>query len=128
MESPKQEPIAVIGMACRFPAAPTSPSKLWDLLRSPRNLVKRVPTDRFDSKAYFHPNGSYHGATDCQDAYFLEEDVTRFDNAFFNIQPAEAEAMDPQQRLLMETIYDSLYGNIRNNTQNASFDSPISFE
>ena len=110
METPKQEPIAVIGMAYRFPGGSSSPSKLWDLLRAPRDLAQRVPADRFDSTGYFHPNGSHHGATDCRNAYFLEEDVTRFDNAFFNIQPGEAEATDPQQRLLMETIYESLYG------------------
>lgn len=108
MAPEQHEPIAVIGMACRFPGGSDSPAKLWDLLRSPRNLVKRVPTDRFNPTAYFHPNGSHHGTTDCQEAYFLDEDVSRFDNSFFNIQPAEAEAMDPQQRLLMETIYDSL--------------------
>lgn len=104
----QQEPIAVIGMACRFPGGSSSPSKLWDLIRNPRDLSERVPPSRFDSTAYFHPNGSYHGATDSRDAYFLEEDVALFDNAFFNIQPAEAEAIDPQQRLLMETVYDSV--------------------
>lgn len=108
MASSDQEPIAVIGMACRFPGASDSPSKLWELIRDPENLSKKVPTARFDSTAYFHPKGSYHGATDSQQAYFLEQDVARFDNGFFNIQPAEAEAIDPQQRLLMETVYDSL--------------------
>lgn len=104
-----QEPIAIIGMACRFPGGSNSPSKLWDLIKSPRNLSKRVPDERFNSEAFFHTNGSYHGATDSREAYFLEEDVALFDNAFFNIQPGEAEAVDPQQRLLMETVYDSLY-------------------
>ncbi|PSR84131.1 hypothetical protein BD289DRAFT_453499 [Coniella lustricola] len=103
-----QEPIAVIGMACRFPGGSNSPSKLWDLIRSPRDLSQRVPKSRFDPEAYFHANGSYHGATDSRNAYFLDEDVALFDNAFFSIQPAEAEAIDPQQRLLMETVYDSL--------------------
>jgi hybrid polyketide synthase/nonribosomal peptide synthetase ACE1 len=109
MNTSEQEPIAVIGMACRFPGGSNSPSKLWDLLQSPRDLSKRVPTERFDSTGYFHPNGSQHGATDSREAYFLDEDVTRFDNGFFNIQPAEVEAIDPQQRLIMETVYDSLY-------------------
>ncbi|KGO74905.1 Acyl transferase/acyl hydrolase/lysophospholipase [Penicillium italicum] len=108
MASSDQEPIAVIGMACRFPGGSNSPSKLWELIRDPKNLSKKVPTARFDSTAYFHQNGSYHGATDSQQAYFLEQDIARFDNGFFNIQPAEAEAIDPQQRLLMETVYDSL--------------------
>jgi hybrid polyketide synthase/nonribosomal peptide synthetase ACE1 len=108
MAVPNQEPIAVIGMACRFPGGSDSPSKLWDLLQSPQNLSKRIPADRFDTAGFHHPNGSQHGATDASNAYFLEEDVACFDNSFFNIQPAEAEAIDPQQRLVMETVYDSL--------------------
>lgn len=102
------EPIAVIGMACRFPGDADSPSKLWDLMQSPRNLSKRVPADRFDTTGFHHVNGSRHGATDATNAYFIEEDISKFDNSFFNIQPAEAEAIDPQQRLVMETVYDSL--------------------
>ncbi|KAL2167663.1 hypothetical protein VTG60DRAFT_964 [Thermothelomyces hinnuleus] len=108
MGAAEQEPIAVIGMACRFPGGSDSPSKLWELLKSPLDIAKPIPDDRFDSSGFYHHNGSHHGATDCREAYFLDEDVTRFDNAFFNIQPGEAEALDPQQRLLMETIYDSL--------------------
>ncbi|KAJ4855607.1 AMP-binding enzyme domain-containing protein [Trichoderma breve] len=104
----EQEPIAIIGMACRFPGGSDSPSKLWDLIQSPRDLSKRVPADRFDATGFFHTNGSQHGALNAPNAYFIEEDVTRFDNTFFNIQPAEAEAIDPQQRLVMETVYDSL--------------------
>lgn len=104
----EKEPIAVVGMACQFPGGSDSPSKLWDLLKSPRDLSKRVPTDRFDSTGFFHTNGSHHGATDCRDAYFIEGDVTKFDNGFFNIQPGEAEALDPQQRMLLESVYDSL--------------------
>ena len=106
--APFKEPIAVIGMACRFPGGSDSPSKLWDLLKSPRNLSQKIPSDRFDTKGFHHDNGSHHGATDARNAYFLNEDVTRFDNGFFNIQPAEAEAIDPQQRLILETVYDSL--------------------
>ena len=104
----EHEPIAIIGMACRFPGGADSPSKLWNLLRSPTDLTKRIPLDRFDVTGFYHANGSQHGATDATRAYFLEEDVNRFDNTFFNIQPAEAEAIDPQQRLLLETVYDSL--------------------
>ncbi|KAF4502344.1 Nonribosomal peptide synthetase 14 [Fusarium agapanthi] len=108
MVVPEQEPIAIIGMACRFPGGSDSPLKLWDLLQSPRDLSKRVPAERYDTTGFHHDNGSHHGATNAPNAYFIEEDVTRFDNTFFNIQPAEAEAIDPQQRLVMETVYDSL--------------------
>lgn len=102
------EAIAVIGSACRFPGESNSPSELWRLLQSPRDLSRRVPADRFDISAYYHPDPSHHGTTDCKESYFLEGDVTAFDNGFFNLQPAETEAIDPQQRLLMETVYDSL--------------------
>ncbi|KAG2416157.1 hypothetical protein HFD88_007350 [Aspergillus terreus] len=108
MAASQQEPIAIIGSACRFPGSSDTPSRLWELLRSPRDLLERVPAERFDAFAYYHPNSSHHGTTDCQQSYFLDEDVSRLDNTFFNIQPAEAEAIDPQQRLLMETVYDSL--------------------
>ena len=108
MTSTSQEPIAVIGMACRFPGGANSPSKLWDLLQAPRNLSKRVPVNRFDVSGFHHTNGSQHGATDATSAYFLEEDVAHFDNTFFNIQAAEAEAIDPQQRLVLEAVYDSM--------------------
>ncbi|KHN96044.1 Beta-ketoacyl synthase [Metarhizium album ARSEF 1941] len=106
--SKQQEPIAIIGSACRFPGGSNTPSKFWELLQSPRDLLDRVPRRRFDSAAYFHPDGDHHGTTNAQHSYFLDEDPTLFDHGFFNIHPSESEAIDPQQRLLMETVYDSL--------------------
>lgn len=102
------EPIAVIGSACRFPGDSDTPSKLWELLRAPRDLLRQVPPERYDADAFHHPNGKHHGSTDVRHAYFLNEDPARFDNGFFNIQAGEAEAIDPQQRMLLETVYDSL--------------------
>lgn len=103
------EPIAIIGSGCRFPGGANTPSKLWELLRSPRDLLQKVPPKRrFHPEAYFHDNPEHHGSTNVQASYFLEEDPAEFDNGFFNIQPAESEAVDPQQRMLMETIYDAL--------------------
>ncbi len=108
MAQSEHELIAIIGTACRFPGGSNSPSKLWELLKSPRDLQQLVPADRFDSTAYYHPDASHHGTTDCQASYFLDENIAEFDHGFFNILPTEAEAIDPQQRLLMETVYDSL--------------------
>lgn len=103
------EPIAVIGTACRFPGGSDTPSKLWELLREPRDLVQKIPTERrFDPASFYNKDPEHHGTTDVQTSYFLDEDPAKFDNGFFNIQPAESEAIDPQQRMLMETIYDSL--------------------
>ena len=103
-----QEPIAIIGSGLRFSGGADTPSKLWDLIQKPRDLARRVPPSRYDVAAFYHENAEHHGTSDVQESYFLDEDITAFDNGFFNIQPGEAEALDPQQRMLMETVYDSL--------------------
>ncbi|KAI9676711.1 MAG: Type I Iterative PKS [Bathelium mastoideum] len=103
-----QEPIAVIGSGCRFAGSLNSPSKLWEFLQAPYDLLRKVPSNRWDSKAFYHKDPEHHGTTNVQESYFLDEDITAFDNSFFSIQPGEAEAIDPQQRMLMETVYDSL--------------------
>nr|WNS47916.1 CapA [Capnodium sp. TTI-000886] len=102
------EPIAVVGSSCRFPGGASSPSKLWDLLHEPRDVLREFDQDRLNLKAFHHDNGEHHGRTNvCNKAYLIEEDTRRFDARFFNITPAEAEAMDPQQRLTLETVYES---------------------
>lgn len=106
--APTQEPIALIGSACRFPGGCNTPSKLWELLRKPRDLLKRVPKNRFDIDAFYHPDATHHGTTDVQHSYFLDEDPAKFDAQFFGIQPMESDSIDPQQRMLLETVYDSL--------------------
>ncbi|KIW31320.1 uncharacterized protein PV07_02977 [Cladophialophora immunda] len=107
-EAQQKEPIALIGSGCRFPGGASNPSRLWQLLKSPRDLVKKVPKERFNIEGYYHPDGAHHGRTNAQYAYFLEEDPYAFDPSFFNISPNEVDTIDPQQRLLLETVYDSL--------------------
>ncbi|RYP52198.1 hypothetical protein DL768_002589 [Monosporascus sp. mg162] len=104
------EPIAVVGRACRFPGGSTSPSKLWTLLKEPRDvLAERIPSSRFNPLGFHHPDGAdHHGSIKVQRSYLLSEDHRLFDASFFNIHPREAEAIDPQQRLLLETVYESL--------------------
>ena len=102
----KNEPIAVIGSGCRFPGGSTSPSKLWDLLRDPRDVLRKI--DRFRADNFYNTDGHHHGASNVLSAYLLAEDTKLFDTQFFNIPLSEAEAIDPQQRLLMETVYESL--------------------
>ncbi|KAL8721657.1 MAG: hypothetical protein Q9225_001706 [Loekoesia sp. 1 TL-2023] len=106
--SPK-EPIAIIGSGCRFPGDSTSPLKLWDLLHSPRDLSRTIPSEsRFNADGFYHPNGGRHGCSNVTKSYFIEEDPRLFDSAFFSIAPREAEAIDPQQRLLLETVYEAM--------------------
>ncbi|CAP62330.1 uncharacterized protein PODANS_0_240 [Podospora anserina S mat+] len=102
------EPIAVIGSACRFAGGSSSPSKLWDLLKEPRDVLKDIPDSRFSAEGFYHPDGSYHGRSNVKASYLIEEDVRTFDAQFFGIKPVEAGAIDPQQRLLLETVYEAL--------------------
>ncbi|CAK7240705.1 MAG: Type I Iterative PKS [Sporothrix thermara] len=107
---PPSEPIAVVASSCRFAGGATSPSKLWDLLKQPSDVSRNVPPSRFNVRAFYHPEGDYHGTTNAPKAYWLEDDqdVREFDVGFFGIAPKEAEAVDPQQRILLETVYEAL--------------------
>ncbi|KAE8378016.1 hypothetical protein BDV26DRAFT_281393 [Aspergillus bertholletiae] len=100
------EPIAIVGSACRFAGNATSPSKLWELLRQPRDVLRRI--DRFGADGHYHVDGHHHGASNVRHAYLLDEDPRGFDAPFFNIAASEADAIDPQQRLLLETVYESI--------------------
>ncbi|KAI0002322.1 putative hybrid NRPS/PKS enzyme [Xylariaceae sp. FL0662B] len=105
---PLKEPVAIIGSGCRFPGDASSPSKLWELLRKPRDVSKRVPENRFNPDGFYHPDGEHHGASNVTKSYFLEQDPRLFDSVFFSITPREAEAIDPQQRILLETVYEAM--------------------
>lgn len=103
------EPIAVIGSACRFPGSSDTPSKLWQLLREPKDLLQKVSERRrWHPDTFYHSDPEHHGTSNVKSSYFLDEDPAEFDHSFFNIQPSECEAIDPQQRMLMEAVYDSL--------------------
>lgn len=102
------EPIAVVGSSCRFAGGATSPSRLWDVLSNPSDLSREVPRERWNARAFYHPNGEYHGTTDSIKAYWLDQDHRVFDASFFNVTPREAEAMDPQQRMALEVVYEAM--------------------
>lgn len=104
----KSEPIAIIGSACRFPGGSNTTSKLWELIKTPRDISQKIPSTRFNVDTFYHPEATHHGTTNAPKGYFLDEDVANFDAAFFNMGPTECDSADPQQRLLMETVYDSL--------------------
>ncbi|MFI2435499.1 SDR family NAD(P)-dependent oxidoreductase [Streptomyces sp. NPDC018693] len=100
-----QEPIAIVGMAGRFPQA-DSVDELWTLLREGRDAVGPVPEGRYDTAA-FHDDGAEPGWITTDQGGFLK-DVRRFDAAFFGIPAREAENLDPQQRLLLEAAWHAL--------------------
>ncbi|ORY71044.1 polyketide synthase 3 [Pseudomassariella vexata] len=102
------EPLAIVGTACRFPGAAKSPSRLWDLLKAPRDVLKEFPPERLNTANFYHNNGDMHGRTNVEHkSYLLDEDVRHFDAAFFHLNPKEAADMDPQQRILLETVYEA---------------------
>ncbi|KAI5865338.1 putative polyketide synthase [Durotheca rogersii] len=107
--SPSQnEPIAVVGSACRFAGDASSPSKLWDVLREPQDHLQEIPDSRFSTRGHYHTDGSYHGHANVKNAYLIDDNLSAFDAEFFGVKPVEAKAMDPQQRLLMEVAYEGL--------------------
>ncbi|OQE20435.1 hypothetical protein PENSTE_c013G03650 [Penicillium steckii] len=102
------EPVAIVGMGCRFPGGANTPAKLWELLEQKRDVLKPISSDRFNAKAFFDTNGERQGCMNVQHAYTLDEDIRQFDASFFKMNPLEAEAMDPQQRILLEVVYEAL--------------------
>ena len=103
----RKEPIAVVGMACRFPGGASSPEALWDRLAQGRDLVGEIDEKRWGTEFYYHPNPQVPGRSYTWSAGVLD-DIDRFDAAFFGISPREAAEMDPQQRLLLELTWEAL--------------------
>ncbi|KAK3315921.1 type I polyketide synthase [Apodospora peruviana] len=102
-----QVPIAIVGMACRFPGGATSPSKLWNLCMAGKDGWSPIPAERFNAEAWYHPDAQRTGRSHVKGAYFLHQDVSLFDAAFFSVSESIAKVMDPQLRLLLETVYEA---------------------
>ena len=103
----EREPIAILGMGCRFPGGVSSPQELWRLVAAGTDAVSSFPTDRgWDLNRLYHPDPGNPGTSYVQEGGFVE-DVAGFDPAFFRVSPREASMADPQQRLMLEVAWEA---------------------
>ena len=107
VERAQAAPIAIVGMACRFPGGADDPERFWRLLHDGVDAVTEVPADRWDVEAVYDARPEAPGKIATRHGGFLAN-VDRFDAALFGIAPREAQSMDPQQRLLLEVAWEAL--------------------
>ncbi|KAK2739800.1 Type I Iterative PKS [Onygenales sp. PD_40] len=107
-EFDKQEPIAIIGAACRLPGEVSSLGTLWDMISHAKSGHGKIPAERWDADVWHHPDPDRKGSITVKHGYFLTQDISHFDAPFFSTTAKEAAAMDPTKRLLLEVCYESI--------------------
>ncbi len=101
------EPIAIVGLACRYPGELENIQKLWEGLKNRYNAISETPAERWSADRYYSPNEASRGKTYVRRGGYLKRDPRLFDAAFFGISPRDAENMDPQQRLMLEVVWEA---------------------
>ena len=101
------EPVAIIGIGCRFPGGVKSADDLWELLREGRDAIIDIPSDRWHVPAVYHPDPAKPGRMIARQGGFIDQ-IDHFDSEFFGISPREAARADPQQRLMLQVAYQAV--------------------
>ena len=107
IERARIEPIAIIGLGCRFPGGASTPEAYWKILNEGTDAIREVPSSRWDIEAYYDPDPDAPGKMYVRKSGFIDR-VDQFEPQFFGISPREAASMDPQQRLLLEVTWETL--------------------
>ena len=102
-------PIAIVGLAGRYPGDAANPEKLWNLISEARTAMSEIPQDRFNIDAFWHPHNERSGAINVRGGHYMNhQEIDAFDAPFFSITPNEAKAMDPQQRMALECTFEAM--------------------
>ncbi|KUM56171.1 hypothetical protein ACN42_g11053 [Penicillium freii] len=102
------EPIAIVGMGCRWPGGVENTSELWELLKAKQDGWSEFSKDRINLDGFYHPNGQRPGTMYTRGGHLLRGDTRDFDHSFFGISAKEAMALDPSQRKLLEVTYEAV--------------------
>ena len=103
----QNQPIAIVGIGCRFPGGINSPETFWEFLINNGDGISDIPFDRWDSFSYYDPDIEKKGKSYTRKGGFLDK-IDEFDPKFFGISPREAKYIDPQQRLMLEVTWEAL--------------------
>ncbi|MFT4670912.1 MAG: amino acid adenylation domain-containing protein [Pseudohongiellaceae bacterium] len=107
LKQKQREPIAIIGIGCKFPGGVNNTSDYWQLLLEQRDAISEIPGNRWDNDAYYDADSSLLGSTATRHGGFIDN-LDLFDADFFDISPREARSLDPQQRLVLEVTWEAL--------------------
>ena len=103
----KREPLAIIGIGCRYPGDANTPEEFWRLIIGKKDALGPIPADRWDNDGLYAPEWRRAGKISVNRGGFIK-DIDKFDAGFFGISPLEAQRMDPQQRMLLEVSYETV--------------------